>query len=198
MRRARPRSSTIATGVFLTQIAHGESAGYGYWPLEKMPERFAAATLALEDRRFYSHGGVDLLAIARAAWNNIARRGRREGASTIAMQVARMQNPGPRGLERKIMEAATAVALIARHGHEAVLAQYLRLAPYGAESHGVAHAARYYFDKPVEDLSWAETALLAAVPQAPGRMNLAREGGLSRASARAARALDELSRIGRA
>jgi len=95
-----------------------------------------------------------------------------------------MQNPGPRGLKRKIIEAATAVALIARHGREAVLAQYLRLAPYGAESHGVAHAARYYFDKPVEDLSWAETALLAAVPQAPGRMNLSREGGLSRASTR--------------
>ena len=72
------------------------------------------------------------------------------------------------------------------------MAQYLRLAPYGAGTHGVAHAARYYFDKPVADLSWAETALLAAVPQAPGRMNLAREGGLSRASARAARALDEL------
>ena len=194
-----PRPTEIVydrEGVFLTQIAHGESAGYGYWPLEKMPERFAAATLALEDRRFYSHGGVDLLAIARAAWNNIARRGRREGASTIAMQVARMQNPGPRGLKRKIIEAATAVTLIARHGHEAVLAQYLRLAPYGAESHGVAHAARYYFDKPVEDLSWAETALLAAVPQAPGRMNLARESGLSRASARAARVLDELTRMG--
>ncbi|MGA8171475.1 MAG: transglycosylase domain-containing protein, partial [Methylocystis sp.] len=194
-----PRATEIVydrNGVFLTQIAHGESAGYGYWPVEKMPERFVAATLALEDRRFYAHGGVDLLAIARAAWNNVARRARREGASTIAMQVARMQNPGPRGLARKIMEAATAVALIARHGHETVLAQYLRLAPYGAESHGVAHAARYYFDKPVEDLSWAETALLAAVPQAPGRMNLARESGLSRASARAARALDELSRIG--
>ena len=194
-----PRATEIVydrNGVFLTQIAHGEGAGYGYWPLEKMPERFVAATLALEDRRFYAHGGVDLLAIARAAWNNIARRGRREGASTIAMQVARMRNPGPRGFKRKIMEAATAVALIARHGHEAVLAQYLRLAPYGAESHGVAHAARYYFDKPVEDLSWAETALLAAVPQAPGRMNLARESGLSRATARAARALDELSRMG--
>ncbi len=194
-----PRPTEIVydhEGVFLTQIAHGESAGYGYWPLEKMPERFVAATLALEDRRFYSHGGVDLLAVARAAWNNVARRGRREGASSIAMQVARMQNPGPRGLKRKIMEAATAVALIARHGHEAVLAQYLRLAPYGAETHGVAHAARYYFDKPVEDLSWAETALLAAVPQAPGRMNLAREGGLSRASTRAARALDELTRMG--
>ena len=150
----------------------------------------------MEDRRFYSHCGVDILAIARAAWNNIARRGRREGGSTIAMQVARMQNPGPRDFGRKIMEALTAVALIARHGHEAVLAQYLRLAPYGGGSHGVAHAAHLYFDKPVDDLSWAQTALLAAVPQAPGRMNLARKNAHDRASARATRALDALTRIG--
>jgi len=194
-----PRATEIVydrNGAFLTQIAHEADAGYGYWPLEKIPKRFVEATLALEDRRFFSHGGVDLLAIARAAWNNVARRGRREGASTIAMQVARMQDPGPRGFSRKVIEAATALALIARHGHEAVLAQYLRLAPYGGGSHGVAHAARYYFDKPVEDLSWAETALLAAIPQAPGRMNLAREGGRLRASIRAARALDELMRMG--
>jgi penicillin-binding protein 1C len=172
-----PRATEIVydrNGVFVTQISHNGDAGYGYWPLEKLPRRFVEATLALEDRRFYSHCGVDILAIARAAWNNIARRGRREGGSTIAMQVARMQNPGPRDFGRKIMEALTAVALIARHGHEAVLAQYLRLAPYGGGSHGVAHAAHLYFDKPVDDLSWAQTALLAAVPQAPGRMNLAR------------------------
>ncbi len=194
-----PRATEIVydrNGAFLTQIAHSDIAGYGYWPLEKIPRRFVEATLALEDRRFFSHGGVDLLAIARAAWNNVARRGGREGASTIAMQVARMQDPGPRGLKRKIMEAATAIALIARHGHDAVLAQYLLLAPYGGGSHGVAHAARYYFDKPVDDLSWAETALLAAIPQAPGRMNLARESGRLRASIRAARALDELTRTG--
>ena len=104
-----------------------------------------------------------------------------------------MQHPGPRGFA-KVMEAATALALIARYGREAVLAHYLRLAPYGNGSHGVAHAARFYFDKPAEDLSWAETALLAAVPQSPRRMNLARESGLSRATARAARALDELPR----
>ena len=71
---------------------------------------------------------------ARGLEQSVARRGRREGASTIAMQVARMQNPGAARASRdKIMEAATALALIARHGHEATLAQYLRLAPYGAE-----------------------------------------------------------------
>ncbi len=162
-------------GAFLTQVAHGpESLGYGYWPLQKIPERLALATLALEDRRFDEHPGVDPLALARAAWRNLLRRGPRQGGSTIAMQVARMQNPKPRGLLAKLEEATSALALVARHGREAVLMHYLRLAPYGAGSHGAAHAARFYFDKPVEDLSWAETALLAAIPQAPGRMNFAR------------------------
>jgi penicillin-binding protein 1C len=190
-----PRATPIVydrNGAFITQI--GAGADYGYWPLREVPQRVALATLALEDRRFYSHPGVDARALLRAAWRNLASRGRREGASTIAMQVARMQSPAPRGLSAKIMEAATALALLTRHGHEAVLAHYLRLAPYGNGSHGVAHAARFYFDKPVEDLSLAEIALLAAVPQSPGRMNLFREHGLALARARAARALDHLAR----
>ncbi|WP_026600069.1 transglycosylase domain-containing protein [Methylosinus sp. sav-2] len=183
-------------GGFLTQIGARDAAriDYGYWPLRDIPQRVALATLALEDRRFASHGGVDARALLRAAWRNLVGRKRREGASTIAMQVARMQNPAPRSFSAKITEAATAVALVARHGHEAVLAHYLRLAPYGNGSHGIAHAARFYFDKPVEDLSLAEIALLAAVPQSPGRMNLFRESGLVLARARAARALAYLSR----
>ncbi|WP_245299964.1 transglycosylase domain-containing protein [Methylocystis bryophila] len=182
-------------GAFLTQVAHGpESLGYGYWPLRQIPKRLALATLALEDRRFDEHPGVDPLALARAAWRNLLHRGPRQGGSTIAMQVARMQNPKPRGLVNKLDEALSALALVARHGREAVLLHYLRLAPYGAGSHGAAHAARFYFNKPVEDLSWAETALLAAIPQAPGRMNLARASGLRRAATRAARAIDALAR----
>jgi penicillin-binding protein 1C len=192
-----PRATEIVydrNGAFLTQIGHGRDADYGYWPLEKIPERFARATLVLEDRRFYAHGGVDVRAILRAAWNNLFHRHAREGASTIAMQVARMQSPGPRSLAQKVSEAATGLALIAGYSHEAVLKHYLRIAPYGAGSHGAAHAARFYFDKPLEDLSWAETALLAALPQAPGAMNLARWSGLKRATKRATRAIDALLR----
>ncbi|WP_018266845.1 transglycosylase domain-containing protein [Methylosinus sp. LW4] len=183
-------------GAFLTQIGARDAAriDYGYWPLREIPPRVALATLALEDRRFASHMGVDARALLRAAWRNLVGRKRREGASTIAMQVARMQNPAPRSFAAKITEAATGIALIARHGRQAVLAHYLRLAPYGNGSHGIAHAARFYFDKPVEDLSLAEIALLAAVPQSPGRMNLFRESGLVLARARAARALGYLSR----
>jgi penicillin-binding protein 1C len=194
-----PRATPIVydrNGAFLTQVGARDAKriDYGYWPLGALPERVAKATLALEDRRFYSHPGIDPAAVLRAFWNNLAGRGPRSGASTIAMQVARMQNPAPRNLASKIMEAATAIALVARHGHEAVLAHYLRLAPYGNGSHGIAHAARFYFDKPVEDLSLAEIALLSAVPQSPGRMNLLRESGLRLAKARGARALAYLER----
>src|SRR5204862_426308 len=84
-----------------------------------------------------------------------------------AMQVARMQHPAARTPWAKATEAATALVLTARYGRDALLAHCLRLAPYGNGSHGIAHAARWYFDKPVADLSWAEVALLAAIPQAP-------------------------------
>ncbi len=194
-----PRATPIVydrNGAFLTQVGARDAArvDYGYWPLGALPERVVRATLALEDRRFFEHPGVDPGAILRAGWNNLIGRGHRSGASTIAMQVARMQNPAPRGVTSKLVEAATAVALVARHGREAVLAHYLRLVPYGNGSHGIAHAARFYFDKPVEDLSWAEIALLSAIPQSPGRMNVFRENGLTLAKSRAARALNYLLR----
>ena len=202
-----PRASSIVydrNGAFLTQIGEKtrDSAtrkprvDYGYWPLKTVPQRIARATLALEDRRFYDHPGVDLRALLRAAWRNLTSRGRREGASTIAMQVARMQGERPRAFGEKLMQAATALAIVARHGHETTLAHYLRLAPYGLNGHGVAYAARFYFDKPVDDLSWAQAALLAAIPQSPGRMNITRENGLALAAARARYAIARLETEG--
>ena len=178
-------------GRFLTQVGTvaGNRVEYGFWPAEA-PPRLVAATLALEDRRFFSHPGIDPVGVARAAWSHL--RGGRSGASTLAMQVARMQHPRPRTLWAKVLEAGTAVALTLRYGHDAVLAQYLRLAPYGANSHGIGHAARWYFDKPAADLTWAEAALLSAVPQSPTASDLRRPGGLARAAARARRALDTI------
>ena len=192
-------------GAFLAQIGakaggDAEGVGFGYWPLETIPPRVAQATLALEDRRFSAHPGVDPLAGARALWRNVSG-ARRSGASTIAMQTARMQRPGPRSLGAKLTEAGTAAALTWRYGRDGVLAHYLRIVPYGNASHGIAHAARFYFDKPAGDLSWAEIALLSAVPQSPARMNILRPSGLALAKARGARALTELARqnvIGRA
>ena len=175
-------------GVFLTQAGHIEAGQttYGYWTTPP-PPHVVAATLALEDRRFRSHPGVDGRAVLRALWSRW--HGGRSGASTIAMQVARMQHPRPRTVWAKAVEAGTAMALTARFGRDAVLAHYLRLAPYGGGSHGIGHAARWYFDKPAADLTLAEAALLSAVPQAPALANLRRLSGLDRAASRARRAL---------
>jgi penicillin-binding protein 1C len=184
---------TDRNGVFLTQAGHetprpggGRQVEYGYWPVSP-PDRVVRATLALEDRRFWSHPGVDPLAVLRAAWQHL-RGGHGSGASTIAMQVARMQHPRPRTLWAKAVEAGTAVTLTWRYGRPAVLAQYVRLAPYGESSHGIAHAAWWYFDKPAADLTWAQAALLSGIPQAPSRL-APRGTGLARAVARARVAL---------
>jgi penicillin-binding protein 1C len=188
-------------GVYLSQIGHVHpGAGkdrridYGYWPLETAPDRVARAALALEDRRFYEHPGVDVWAVGRAARQWLGRSRRRSGASTIAMQIARMQHPASRSLWAKAVEAGVGVVLTQRYGRDELLRHYLRLAPFGNGSHGVAHAARFYFDKPTADLSWAEIALLSAIPQSPTLLNPMRADGLARAVRRGHRMLDELAR----
>lgn len=183
-------------GAFLGEIAAAGREDLGYWPLERIPWRVAAATIAVEDRRFFRHPGVDPVALARAVRDRLRPGGRASGASTLAMQVARMQRPGERTLWRKAREAAAALGLTARHGRDAVLAHYLRLAPYGNRIHGIAYAARRYLAKPVEDLSWAEVAFLTALPQAPGRMNPHLPTGRLRALARGRRILELLRRSG--
>lgn len=166
---------------FLGEVAPTTDGELGYWPVEEIPARVAAATLAVEDRRFWTHWGIDPVAVARALKGNIGARRRISGASTIAMQVARMQYPGSRTYLRKASEAATALLLTMRHGRREVLAQYLRIVSYGNRIHGIRYAARRYFDKPVEDLSWAEIAFLAAIPQSPTHMNPFVPSGRARA-----------------
>ncbi len=158
-------------GRFLGELPAAGDERLGFWPLDRVPARVAAAAVAIEDRRFALHPGVDPLAVARALRQNLASGRRVSGASTIAMQVARLQRPGERSYLRKAVEAATALAMTLRHGREGVLRHYLRIVPYGHRIHGIAYAARRYLDKPVEDLSWAEVAYLSAIPQSPARMD---------------------------
>lgn len=165
---------------------------FGYWPLDELPPRVVAAALALEDRRFYSHPGVDPLAVGRAILQNLVAGDRVSGASTIAMQTARLLDPGDRTYLRKLREAWRALVLTVRFGRQEVLATYLRLVPYGTRVRGIAYAARRYLDKPVADLSWAEIAFLSAIPQAPSLMNPLREDGRRRAIDRGIRILARL------
>ncbi len=181
-------------GTFITQAGHLSAhahVDYGYW-IVPPPPRVVAATLALEDRRFWFHPGIDPLAILRALAGRLAG-GPKSGASTLAMQVARMQHPRPRTVWAKAVEAGVALVITARYGHQAVLAQYLRLAPYGDSSHGIGHAAWWYFDRPAADLDWAQAALLAAIPQSPSFLALHRDNRRTLLRAQAA-----LARLGQA
>lgn len=187
---------TDRAGRFLGELPAPGDERLGFWPVEQVPPRVAAATIAIEDRRFRSHPGVDPLAIARAVRQNFSSGRRVSGASTLAMQVARMQRPGARGWLRKAVEGATAVALTLRHGRDGVLRHYLRVVPYGHRIHGIGYAARRYLDKPVDDLSWAEVAFLAAIPQSPARMDPYDPRGRVRAIARAGAILDRLAARG--
>ncbi|NKC13865.1 MAG: glycosyl transferase [Gammaproteobacteria bacterium] len=173
-----------------------DSAGYGYWPVTQSRRRIERATLALEDRRFYAHPGVDLAAMGRALAQNLRAGKRVSGASTIAMQIARIQRGGERTYWRKLEEAAIAVGLTLRYDRAAILAHYLRIVPYGNRLHGIANAARIYLRKPVKDLSWAEIAFLSAIPQAPSLSNPYRADGRERARARGRRLLNRLRQEG--
>lgn len=176
----------------------GEGGELGFWPVAEVPpERIVEATLIAEDRHFHEHPGVRWQSVLRAAWQDVRAREVVSGASTIPMQVARMQHPAARTVVAKVREAAEALALVGGHGHQEVLRQYLRLAPYGNRVRGAARAARLYFDVPLSDLSWRQAAFLAALPQMPGRMNPFNPEGLRRASARADRILLALHAAGR-
>lgn len=135
--------------------------------LSELPPEFPRALVASEDQRFWRHPGIDLLAVARAAWTDVRARRVVSGASTISMQIARMVEPGPRTLPAKLRESFRALQLEHHHSKRRILEIYLNLAPYGGNLEGVGVAAWFYFGKRPDQLSLSEIALLTALPRAP-------------------------------
>lgn len=137
-------------------------------PLSQIPKHLQQAIIAVEDARFYSHLGVDPLAIARAIYQNF-RRGRIvEGGSTITQQLAKVLFLTPdKSLERKLKEAFLALELERRYSKDRLLELYLNQIYFGHGSFGVEAAARVYFGKSVTELTLPESALLAVLPRAP-------------------------------
>lgn len=131
--------------------------------------------LAYEDQRFRSHGGVDPLALARAAWQ-LARTGHIvSGGSTITMQLARLLEPGEgRSLTTKLRQIVRAIEIEHRFSKDEILDHYLTLAPFGGNLQGVRAASLAYFGKEPKRLTLAEAALLVALPQSPERRRLDR------------------------
>ena len=138
--------------------------------IQDVPQVMKAAILAAEDDRFYQHGGVDYIGVARAAIANI--RGRREGASTITMQVARtFFLTREKTLARKLSEVLLAFKIEANLTKDQILELYLNQIFLGQRAYGFASAANVYFGKNLSELSVAEAAMLAGLPQAPSRQN---------------------------
>ncbi len=144
----------------------------GRWRLpvthEQVDQRYLKLLLAFEDRRFFEHGGVDTLALARAGWQFL-RFGRIiSGGSTLTMQVARLlTGKHERTARGKLRQIVRAVQLEYRLSKHEILDLYLRLAPFGGNIEGVRAAALTYFGKEPRRLSLGEAALLVALPQAP-------------------------------
>ena len=144
-----------------------------YWtPIERIPLFLQKAVVAVEDSRFYEHGGVDLRGIARAAVKNVVKRRMAEGGSTITQQLIKNKYlTAEKSLDRKVNEAMLALEFEKKYSKRQILEMYLNEIYYGNGAWGIAQAARVYFDKYPEELSEAECSLLAGIPKNPGRYN---------------------------
>lgn len=133
-----------------------------------VPARFAACITEFEDRRFYYHPGVDVKAIGRAVLANIKGSGNTQGGSTITMQVIRLSSRNSkRTWWNKIKEAAMALRLEFSSDKDEILSVYAAHAPFGSNVVGLDAAAWRYFGRPPSQLSWAESAMLAVLPNSP-------------------------------
>jgi penicillin-binding protein 1A len=149
-----------------------------------LPPDLARAVVAIEDRRFYDHHGVDVRGTARALWRNAQAGGTREGGSTITQQLARLLFLSQdRTLRRKVQEAMLAFWLESQLSKEEILVRYLNTAYFGAGAYGVDAAAKRYFGKKAKELSLSEAAMLAGLVRAPSQLAPTRnlEGARERA-----------------
>ena len=147
-------------------------AADGQWRFprgERVPARFFEVLVRFEDKRFYAHPGVDPLAVARAVRRNLGSGRITSGASTITMQVVRLARKGrKRTYLEKLVEAVLAVRLETRRSKAGILGLFAAHAPFGGNVVGLDAASWLYFGRSPAELSWAEAAFLAVLPNDPG------------------------------
>src|SRR5258706_12229504 len=140
--------------------------------IKEVPEQLRHAILAAEDERFYQHTGIDYLGVARAAYANLTQGGRRQGASTITMQVARnFFLTSEKTLTRKLYEALLAFKIENNLQKAQILELYVNQIYLGQRAYGFAAASQIYFGKSLDKLTLAEAAILAGLPKAPSAYN---------------------------
>jgi penicillin-binding protein 1A len=167
-------------------------------PLDEIPQHLSNAFIAIEDRQFYRHWGLNVFAIGKALLEDIAARRIVRGASTITQQLARNLFPSHLPLEqtftRKIKEAIVAIRIEQHYTKDEILSMYLNQIYFGDGSYGVEAAARNFFGKPVSDLSLAECSLLAGIPRDPSTYSARRH--FDRAKQRQAIVLASMTEMG--
>ncbi|EKD53027.1 MAG: hypothetical protein ACD_61C00180G0003 [uncultured bacterium] len=136
-----------------------------------IPNYIKQATVAIEDKNFYFHHGIDLTGIIRAAFNTLTKGKRLAGGSTITQQLVKnsLLSDSQRTITRKLKEGILAIATEFTYSKDQILELYLNYTPYGGTAYGIESASKTYFDKNARDLDLAQSALLAGLPQSPTR-----------------------------
>ncbi len=159
------------TGKILLYDIHGEEKRT-IVTLDQISKYLKDATIAAEDANFYNHFGIDFKAITRAVWGVITGNKEAGGGSTITQQFIKISIlTSERTYTRKIKEWILALELERKYSKDEILGFYLNQIPYGSNAYGIEAAAQTYFGKTAKDLTLAESALLAALPQAPTRLS---------------------------
>ncbi|ABE61127.1 Penicillin-binding protein 1A [Nitrobacter hamburgensis X14] len=179
----RPPTIKIVGADGSVLATRGEMAGSNV-SLKDLPPYLPKAFIAIEDRRFYSHYGVDPIGILRAAVTNVLHMGVSQGGSTLTQQLAKnLFLTQERTLERKLQEVELALWLERKHTKAQILELYLNRVYFGSGAYGVEAAAQKYFGKPAKDVTLAEAAMLAGLVKSPSRLapNRNPEGAEARA-----------------
>lgn len=155
------------TGTVLLYEIHGEEKRTVI-PTDQIPKNVKLAAVAIEDKDFYAHRGIDFSGIGRAVWANLRGKKIKQGGSTITQQFVKNSIlTSERTFARKIKEIILSVELERKFSKDEILAMYLNEIPYGSNSYGVESAAQTFFGKSAKNLKLSEAAMLTALPKAP-------------------------------
>ena len=169
-----PESNTIfkdRSGSILRWVPASNGERHIWIPLSNIPEIIRSAFISAEDHRFYSHPGVDVLAILRAVKSNLTKGHIVSGASTLTQQLSRLTYPRKRTYYDKLVELIRSLRIESLLDKEQILELYLNRVPLGNNLVGVKAGAMVYFGKSLSRLTVSEAALLASLPKAPGKLN---------------------------
>lgn len=152
----------------LEQRVAEQRAQPGYTAWEDLPETYLQAVIAVEDHRFYEHGGIDLLAMGRALWNDLRTWSFAEGGSTITQQLAKnLCFSQEKSIVRKVAEVFAAWDLERRYSKDEILELYVNSIYFGSGCYNVGSASETYFGKEPKDMTDSECTMLAGIPNAP-------------------------------